>query len=135
MRILVVEDEPAIRETIRLGLEDHTGFLVETATGDGDVDPPRAASADLVVMDMHLGGPLDGLDLIEEISALNPRVRFLVISGRREVEIASRIIAASRTDRVVDVLLKPFSLEQLTIAVDRAIGLSPEREPKAPESA
>jgi CheY-like chemotaxis protein len=121
MRILVVEDEQEVREVIRLGLEGYTGFRVATSEGSADLDVVEAAAHDLVVMDMHLGAGRDGLDLIEDIASVNPRVRFLVISGRREMEVASRVVAASRADRVVDVLLKPFEMEQLFIAVDRAM--------------
>ncbi len=130
MRILVVEDEEAIRETIRLGLEHHVGFAVETATGEDDLDIARAAACDLVIMDMHLGAGRDGLDLIEEIASVNPHVRFLVISGRREVEVAARVVAANRTDRVIDTLMKPFELEQLFIAVNRALETAPESPPE-----
>ncbi len=130
MRILVVEDEEAIRETIRLGLEHHVGFKVETASGAESLDVARAAACDLVIMDMHLGSDRDGLDLIEESAAVNPHVRFLVISGRREVELAARVGSANRTNRVIDTLMKPFELEQLFIAVNRALETAPESPPE-----
>ena len=128
MRILVVDDEAGIRETIRMGLEAHVGFRVETAAGVEEIDPAIAAVCDLLIVDMHLGPEGDGLDLIEEIAAINPHARFLVISGRREVEIAARVVAASRVSRVVDTLRKPFDLEQLFIAVNRALEAAPEED-------
>jgi DNA-binding NtrC family response regulator len=76
------------------------------------------ATLDLVITDMNMGCGRDGLDPIEEVGDLNQDVRFLVISGRREVEVA----AAARADRVSDVPIKPFELERLFIAVDRALG-------------
>jgi DNA-binding NtrC family response regulator len=82
-------------------------------------------------MDMHLGRGRDGLDLLEEIAGVNPLVKFLVISGRREVEVASRVVAASRTGLVSDVHIKPFTLEQLFIAVDRAVPTSGEAAARA----
>jgi two-component system, OmpR family, response regulator len=121
MRILVVDDDEGIREMVCFGLEGYTGFQVRTAVGDGDVDVAAAAACDLVIMDMHLGTPEDGLDLIEQIAAINPHVRFLVMSGRKEIEVASRVVAASKATRVIDTLIKPFEMEQLFIAVDRAL--------------
>ena len=67
-KILFVEDEPDIRDLVRMALEDeHSVFAAETAEEGlrrASDDPP-----DLILMDVSLGGPLDGLEATRRLRA------------------------------------------------------------------
>jgi len=76
-KILFVEDEPDIRDLVRLALEDeHSFFAAETAE-EGLV---RAAEVtpDLILMDVSLGGAFDGLEATRRLRA-DPRFQWTPI--------------------------------------------------------
>lgn len=81
LSILVVDDDDAIRETIR-SLLDEEGFTVATAaTGWEALDQVDLREFDLAVVDIHLHGDFDGIDLVQHARAQQPWLRSLFISG------------------------------------------------------
>ena len=70
-KILFVEDEPDIRDLVRLALEDEHGVTVAETAEEG---LRRAAelSPDLILMDISLGGAIDGLEATRRLRA-DPR--------------------------------------------------------------
>ena len=108
MRILVVDDEPSVREAVRraLGFE---GYDVDLA-GDGIEALELLANrpADALIVDV-LMPRLDGISLCERIRGSGDRVPILMLTARETV-----------TDRVIgldagadDYLVKPFALQEL----------------------
>lgn len=117
VRVLVVEDEPNIRELVCLHLQ-HEGYLCD-AVGDGSAGLARAQAGpfDLVVLDLMLPG-LDGLSVCRAIrnGPVNADVPILMLTARRE-----------ESDKVVglesgadDYLTKPFGVREL-VARARAL--------------
>ncbi|MFM1900636.1 DNA-binding response regulator [Synechococcus sp. BS56D] len=110
-RLLLVEDDESIRETVREALKAE-GFEV-LACGDGaealaTLTQSTAEPVDLVVLDLMLPG-LGGLDLCRQLRKSEDNTPILVISARD-----------SETDRVLglevgadDYLVKPFGLREL----------------------
>jgi two-component system phosphate regulon response regulator PhoB len=111
-RLLVVEDDETIRETIRDSLELE-GFAV-TACGNGRdalqtlQRAPEGEGYALVVLDLMLPG-LGGLDVCRQLRSANDHTPILVVSARD-----------SETDRVLglevgadDYLIKPFGMREL----------------------
>ncbi|HEY1797337.1 MAG TPA: response regulator [Stellaceae bacterium] len=79
--ILVVDDDDAVRETIRSLLDDE-GFTVTTAaTGLEALDLVEARKFDLAVVDIHLKDEFDGIDLVQHARSQQPGLRSLFISG------------------------------------------------------
>jgi DNA-binding response OmpR family regulator len=110
-RILVVEDERAIAESVAARLRAE-GFVVETA-GDGPsaVAAFRARPPDLVVLDVMLPG-FDGLEVCRRIQADRP-VPVLMLTARDD-ETDLLVGLAVGAD---DYLTKPFSLRELAARV------------------
>lgn len=108
-RVLVVEDEEALRLLCRVNLE----LVGHTVSEAGSLAEARAAieaePPDVVLLDLHLGGE-DGLELLDEIEALDLPARVVLFSGTHEVGPELRA-------RVGGVLGKPFALESLNAAV------------------
>lgn len=119
MRILVVEDESGIREFLKEGLESYTGFTVDTIGDRSAVDMARAKAYDLVIADMHLAEDLDALEIIREITAFDDHVRFIVMTGKKRLDVATKLVQALKGNQVASFLFKPFDLEELYIAVNR----------------
>jgi DNA-binding response OmpR family regulator len=109
--ILVVDDEPIVREVVCRYLEREAFTTLEAADGDEALRLLGAEQIDLVVLDVMLPGP-DGLELCRWIRARSD-LPVIMLTGRGEV-----------TDRIVglelgadDYLTKPFSPRELIARV------------------
>jgi len=115
-RILVIDDEPGMREGCRrtLALE---GYAVETAAdGDEAWRLVRADGWDLVLVDIRMPG-LGGIELLERIQEFDPDIVCIVISGYATLETAMQ--AAKRG--AYDILPKPFTTDDLLLVVRRGL--------------
>lgn len=125
-RVLVVDDEPMIREVVARYLE-REGFSVETAADGGraaqvlQVRPP-----DLVVLDLMLPGR-DGLDLLR---AVRRRSDLPVIILTAKGEEADRVLGLELG--ADDYVVKPFSPRELAARVRSVLRRSSPRPPDSP---
>jgi two-component system KDP operon response regulator KdpE len=107
--VLVVDDDAALRLLYRVNLELDGHLVHEAATlAEGRALLERQVP-DVVLLDLRLGVE-DGLELLDEIEALDLHTRVVLLSGSDE-------IAPSLHERVDCVLGKPFELERLAAAV------------------
>ena len=116
-RILVVDDEAAIRSTLSGVLEDE-GYICGTAeSGEECLRILEEESYALVMLDIWLPG-MDGLETLVEIQKLPPSRRPLVlmISGHGTIESAVRATKYG----AFDFLEKPLTLEKVMVAVKNA---------------
>jgi two-component system nitrogen regulation response regulator NtrX len=116
--ILVVDDEPDIRELIAGVLEDE-GYSVRTAaTSEKAIEEVRARAPSLVVLDVWLqGSDMDGLSVLKYLKTIDPLLPVIVISGHGNVETA---VAAIRRG-AYDFIEKPFKADRLIHLVERAV--------------
>lgn len=114
--ILLIDDERALREMLRLVL-DLAGFeVIEAADGASGVARLRERRSDVraVLLDVQLPGELGGAETLERIRALEPDVPVLLCTGFvREDE-----LARMRMFQVDDVLLKPLDVSALLARLD-----------------
>ena len=107
--VLVVDDEHSLRLLCRINLE-LDGHVVHEA---GTLAEARALieqePVDVILLDVHVGAE-DGLELLDEVEALDLPVRVVLLSGTSEVGPELR-------SRVAGVLGKPFELGRLAAAV------------------
>ncbi|HSF62611.1 MAG TPA: response regulator transcription factor [Gaiellaceae bacterium] len=109
MKILVVDDEPAVRESLRRALELE-GYEIELAS-DGEEALERLGRTppvDAVVLDVLMPG-IDGLEACRRLRAGGIRVPVLMLTARAEVD--SRV--AGLDAGADDYLAKPFALAEL----------------------
>jgi DNA-binding response OmpR family regulator len=113
--ILVVDDDPRIRQAIRWALEEE-GFVVETAA-DGRQAPERAVGVRpaLVVLDMRLP-VVDGATVADGLRAAygEPPPIILITADDRAEEKARRVGAYAH-------LPKPFDLDELIATIQRGL--------------
>ncbi len=79
--ILVVDDDAAVRETIRSLLDDEGFTVAPAATGWEALDLLDAREFDLAVVDIQLATTFDGIDFVRRARTQQPRLRALFISG------------------------------------------------------
>jgi len=122
--VLVVDDEPALRDVMAYSLQTHGFAVVEAADGRQAVQMACSLNPSLIVLDMNLP-LLSGEEVAEAIRAAvveMPLILVVTASGSAS-ERAKRIQAA-------DFLGKPFEIEALVDAVTRLIPpVKPEPEP------
>jgi two-component system response regulator MprA len=110
LRILVVDDEPAVRESLRRALQLE-GYGVELA-GDGSEALYRLESREVepdgIVLDV-LMPEVDGLEVARRLRRSGSRVPILMLTARDEI--ADRV--AGLDAGADDYLVKPFALEEL----------------------
>jgi len=115
-RILVVDDEAAIRDTLRMVLE-YEGYEVATA-GDGRsaLDALDEAPAAAVLLDIKMAG-LDGLETLDRIVAREGAPPVLMISGHGDIATA---VECTRRG-AMDFLEKPLQRERVLVSVRNAL--------------
>jgi two-component system response regulator MprA len=109
MKVLVVDDERAVRESLQRALELE-GYVVELAA-DGEEAIERltvTAPADAVILDVLMPG-IDGLEVCRRLRAAGSAVPVLMLTARAEVD--SRV--AGLDAGADDYLPKPFALAEL----------------------
>ena len=110
--ILVIEDEPGIRDFLERGLSD-LGFRVQSAS-DGRTGAIKALreGVELVVLDLMLPDR-SGFDVLDEIHAAKPRLPVILLTALGETEDRVRGLDAGAIDYVV----KPFSVAELAARI------------------
>jgi two-component system response regulator MprA len=112
MKILVVDDERAVRESLRraLALE---GYDVELAAdGEEALDSVRRAEPDALILDVLMPG-VDGLEVSRRLRRGGSKVPILMLTARDAVENRVEGLDAGADDYVT----KPFALEELLARV------------------
>ena len=115
--VLIVEDELIIAEMLSAMVEDMGMRVCGKATGaDEAVRLAELHTPSLVLMDVRLKGPKDGIDAAIAIRRLMP-TPILYITGSRE----PRTVARIESDHPAGVLFKPFQYEELRKMVGRVL--------------
>jgi two-component system cell cycle sensor histidine kinase/response regulator CckA len=111
-RVLVVDDEPLIRETVRRVLETSGYQVIEAANGlDGAANIETGGPVDLVIADLRMPG-LDGAGMVCRIRAAHPDTKILYLSGFIDSLMDTRPLWEGEA-----FLEKPFTLVGLQEAV------------------
>ena len=113
--ILLVDDEPGIRNVLRIALEDR-GYSVQTAS-DGNqaltlIDRTRPA---IVLTDIKMPG-MDGIALLKAIKQIQPEIEVIMITGHGDMDLA---IQSLKFD-AMDFITKPINETVLEMALQRA---------------
>jgi len=116
MKILVVEDEAELREVIQQSLEKQS-YIVETAASFGEgLDKIASFEYDCILLDIMLPDG-SGLNLLEELKALNTSNNVIIISAKDSLEDK----LAGLDGGADDYLVKPFHLAELNARVKSVV--------------
>lgn len=114
--ILVVDDEPTIRDMVRWCLEQDDHRVVVVGTGEEAVSLLQHESFDVVISDIIMPG-IDGIEVLRRARVLAPRAAVILITAYATVETAVEALRRG----AADYLLKPFRLEDLRVRVARLV--------------
>src|SRR5262245_35120716 len=103
--ILIIDDDPSLRESYAVLLEDE--FYVHTAaTGEDGLACLLREDIDLLLLDLRLPA-MDGLEVLRRVKAIDTQVAIIVITARDEARLAAEAFKLG----VAEYLVKPFDIE------------------------
>lgn len=114
-RILVIDDDGLIRETVRRMLEGAGYEVLEAEDGAAGLRQVTQDPPDLVLTDIYMPGK-EGIETIREMRQVSPRLKIIAISGSswnsgHDALSSAKLLGADRT------LPKPFRREQLLASI------------------
>jgi DNA-binding NtrC family response regulator len=119
LSVLIIDDDPAVRESMALllALDDHV--VAAEGTSAGGFGRARSERFDVVIVDVRLFGDSPG-SILAEIASAAPGLE------RRVIFVTGDVLSETTVDRLKSTgrpfLLKPFTAEALKAAVQRAAG-------------
>ena len=116
-RVLIVEDNESIADTIKESLE-YLGYEVSDSVTNGEdaLKRIKADEPDMVLMDIEIPGELDGIQTAEELIAIS-NVPVVYLTGRSDNETLERAIKTAPYGYII----KPFKPDDLKIAIEIAL--------------
>jgi two-component system nitrogen regulation response regulator NtrX len=111
-RVLVIDDEAAIRDSLRMILEYEDYQFVGTGSGQEALDVVRRERPDIVLLDIKMPG-MDGMEVLRKLRALDESLPVVMISGHGTTATAVEAIRSG----AIDFLDKPLSSERVIVTL------------------
>jgi DNA-binding NtrC family response regulator len=115
-RVLVVDDDESIRETLEYHLRESGYDVTTAASAEQALSRIAATDPSLLITDVRMGG-MSGLELLTKVRAARPETDVLVITAFEDMHTAMSAMKAG----AVDYLVKPLDLDQLDLVVERCL--------------
>jgi len=115
-KVLVIDDEDAIRKSLRMVLEYEGYECVEAGTGADGIEALRRETPDAVLLDIKMPG-MDGIEVLQAARARDPHTPILMVSGHGDIPTAVEAIQKG----AYDFLEKPLESERVLTALRNAI--------------
>jgi two-component system KDP operon response regulator KdpE len=114
-RILVVDDEPDLRDAVRVYLEMHGYIVLQAADGVEAVDKVRTALPDAMILDVMMPG-LDGIEALRQIRAISAvPIIMLTVKGEEDDKVQALRLGAD------DYVTKPFGQRELLARIESVL--------------
>ena len=114
--ILVVDDEPSIRQSLSGLLADEGFEVIEASNGYEALQVIGAESPDLVLLDIWMPG-MDGIETLKAIKKETPYIQVVIITGHGTIETA---VKATKIG-AFDFIEKPISFDKVIVAINNAL--------------
>ena len=105
--ILIVDDDPSVRESFALVLEE--SYHIEMiASGSTALERIGKGNVDLVFLDVRMPG-VDGLETLHEIKKINPLLPVIMVTAASDLDFNKEAIAAGAAKYI----MKPFDVSEI----------------------
>ena len=115
-RVLVIDDEAGIRDSLRMTLEYEGYEFIGASTGQEGLALADREAPDLVLLDVKMPG-MDGLEVLDRLRGMNDALPVVVISGHGTISTA--VDATKRG--AFDFIEKPFASERVLVSLRNAL--------------
>lgn len=116
--ILAVDDEPNMRRLLEISLRQAGYRALSASHGREALEMIQQQQIDLVVSDLHMPG-MNGLQLLETLRKEYEHLPFIMVTAQGEIKTAVEAMKLGASDYI----LRPFELETLEVAIDKALTL------------
>src|SRR6201992_720722 len=121
--IFVVDDDPAVRETLSLVLSSGGYDVICFADGAALLDVARGRTPAAILLDVHIPGK-SGLDIHKELHGEDYPAPIFMVSGQGDIAMAVSAIKSG----AIDFIEKPFRGSELVTRLEEAIGAYARRQ-------
>src|SRR4051795_10187987 len=115
-RILVIDDEAAIRDSLKMTLEYEGYEFIGAATGQEGLALAEREAPDLVLLDVKMPG-MDGIEVLDRLRAMNDALPVVVVSGHGTISTA---VEATKKG-AFDFIEKPFATDRVLVSLRNAL--------------
>jgi DNA-binding NtrC family response regulator len=115
-KVLVVEDDDAMRDLLVEEVSDAGFNVVSAPDGRAGVDVVLSTAIDLIITDLRMPD-LDGFDLIRDVQATRQAPHIVMITAFGSIETAIKAVKLGAFDYIT----KPFEIEELLLVADKAL--------------
>jgi two-component system nitrogen regulation response regulator NtrX len=115
-RILVIDDEAPIRDSLKMTLEYEGYEFIGAATGQEGLALAERETPDLVLLDVKMPG-MDGIEVLERLRNMNDALPVVVVSGHGTISTA---VEATKKG-AFDFIEKPFASERVLVSLRNAL--------------
>ncbi len=116
VKILIVDDDPSIRNMLTIVLKKSGYGVVGTDSGKSTLDKLKKETFDLIISDIKMQD-INGIELLKKIKSINPEIPVIMITAFASTNDAVEAMKLGAEDYVT----KPFNLDELKIIIERAI--------------
>jgi DNA-binding NtrC family response regulator len=121
--VLIVDDEPIVRESIRDWLVN-AGYQVATAeSGEEALERMRREDFGIMIVDVRLPGKT-GIRVLKEVKALKPDIKSIVITAYPSADLAAEAMRLG----AVDYLIKPVAPDELERLIQKTLAQCTKKE-------
>ncbi len=115
-KILIIDDEPTLRESLQIALSG-SGYEIKAArTGEEGLELFDKENPDLVLLDHWLPG-INGDQVLQKMKEVNPEIPVIIMTAQGSVELAVQSMKMG----AFDFLVKPFELDQIETLVQKGL--------------
>ncbi len=115
IKILVIDDEVSICDSLEFALEDHYNVLTTQLPSEG-IEIIKNEDIDVVLLDLKIGN-INGLDVLREIKFLNENIQVIVMTAYASIESTVEAMKIG----AIHYLTKPINIEELFIFIEKAM--------------
>ncbi len=114
-RLLIVDDEPGVRESLRMILKERYEPLL-APSGEAALEILTGERVDVILLDILMPG-LDGLETLERIALMKPAPPVIMLTATKTVKTAVNAMKLGAFDYIT----KPFDIDELQLQIERAV--------------
>ncbi|MBM4349883.1 MAG: sigma-54-dependent Fis family transcriptional regulator [Deltaproteobacteria bacterium] len=115
-KILVIDDEPILRESLDVALKTLGYDVLVSGTGEEGLELFRKESPDLILLDHWLPG-INGDEVLQKIKEQEPEIPVIIMTAQGSIELA----VSSMKMGAFDFLVKPFELDQVEDLIKKGL--------------
>lgn len=113
-KILIVDDEPTIRETLSLVLKEENYQCEQAENGVKGLNKVKEKNFDLIITDLKMP-EMGGLELMEKVKIISPKTSFIIITAYASLESAIQALRLGAYDYII----KPLDFDDVILRINR----------------